>query len=55
MAAEKAAAEKRARDLEARLAEPVYRTKPSAQTVENRDSAEYAQRWLKAVASGNPA
>lgn len=55
MAAEKARAEKRAAELEARLAEPVYRTKPTAQSVENRDSAEYAQRWLKAVASGNPA
>ena len=51
----KAAAEKRAADLEARLAEPVYRAKPTAQNVEDRDSTEYAQRWLKAVASGNPA
>ena len=55
MAAEKAAAEKRAADLEAKLAEPVYRTKPTAGGVENRDSQEYAARWLKAVASGNSA
>jgi HK97 family phage major capsid protein len=55
MATEKAAAEKRAAELEARLAEPVYAPKATANTVESRDSMEYAQRWLKAVASGNPA
>jgi HK97 family phage major capsid protein len=53
MAAAKAAAEHRAAQLEAKLAEPTYRAKPTAAAVENRDSEEYAQRWLKAVATGD--
>ena len=53
MAAQKAAAEHRAAQLEAKLAEPTYRAKPTAAAVENRDSEEYAQRWLKAVATGD--
>jgi len=53
MASQKAAAEHRARELEARLAEPVYRAKPTDAKLVDRSSEEYAQRWLKAVASGD--
>jgi len=49
------AAEDRVRELEARLAEPTLRAKlPAISGVEDRDSKEYAQRWMSAVLSGNP-
>jgi len=53
MAAQKAAAEHRAAQLEAKLAEPVYRAKPSEAKLLDVASEEYAQRWLKAVATGD--
>jgi HK97 family phage major capsid protein len=53
MAAQKAAAEHRAAQLEAKLAEPTYRAKPSEAKLLDVASEEYAQRWLKAVATGN--
>jgi HK97 family phage major capsid protein len=55
MAAEKAAAEHRAAQLEAKLAEPTYRAKPSEAKLLDVASEEYAQRWLKAVTTGDNA
>ena len=55
LSVEKARAEKRAAELEARLAEPVYAAKPASGSTEQRSTAEYAQRWLRAVTSGNAA
>jgi HK97 family phage major capsid protein len=53
MAALKAAAEHRAAALEAKLAEPTYRAKPTDANIVDRSSEEYAARWLKAVASAD--
>jgi HK97 family phage major capsid protein len=53
MAALKAAAEHRAAALEAKLAEPTYRAKPTDAKIVDRSSEEYAARWLKAVATGD--
>lgn len=50
------AAEDRVRELEARLAEPTLRAKaPTVGVVEERNSKEYAERWLNAVIRGDAA
>lgn len=48
-------AEKRAAEYEARLAAPQFKSAVSRNAVEDRSSAEYAQRWLSAVARGDAA
>jgi len=53
MAALKAAGGARAAALEARLAEPTYRAKPTEAKIIDRSSEEYAARWLKAVATAD--
>ena len=49
------AAEDRAAEFEARLAAPQFKASVSRNAVEDRSSAEYAQRWLSAVARGDAA
>lgn len=49
------AAEERAAEYEARLAAPQFKAAVSRNAVEDRSSAEYAQRWLSAVARGDAA
>ena len=49
------AAEDRAAQFEARLAAPQFKGAVSRNAVEDRSSAEYAQRWLSAVARGDAA
>ena len=49
------AAEERAAEFEARLAAPQFKAAVSRNAVEDRSSAEYAQRWLSAVARGDAA
>jgi HK97 family phage major capsid protein len=49
------AAEDRAAEFEARLAAPQFKAAVSRNAVEDRSSAEYAQRWLSAVARGDAA
>lgn len=48
-------AEERAAEYEARLAAPQFKAAVSRNAVEDRGSAEYAQRWLSAVARGDAA
>ena len=55
LAAAKRAADARIAELEAKLAEPQFRSAPTKLAADDVSSAEYASRWLKAVASGNPA
>ena len=49
------AAEDRAAEFEARLAAPQFKANVARNAVEDRSSAEYAQRWLSAVARGDAA
>jgi HK97 family phage major capsid protein len=53
--AQRKAAEARIAELEAKLAEPQFRAVPAKNPLEDRSSAEYASRWLKAVARGDAA
>lgn len=48
-------AEKRAAEYEARLAAPQFKAAVSRNAIEDRSSAEYAQRWLSAVVRGDAA
>ena len=48
-------AEKRAAEYEARLSAPQFKAAVSRNAIEDRSSAEYAQRWLSAVARGDAA